>query len=178
MPVPFHERLEALAKKRGVSALELGTRVGLSSDTVNKWIRLSKENEGKISGRSEVHGKLARHWRVSTEWLLGISDRGGPDEIIELGADARRDDDLADKVVEILQPRGYRATRVIAATAAARVYERELERESATTIERLAELAAGLIDADDAFGSRRPSSSPGGPTGPSTRHKIRRAGSK
>jgi hypothetical protein len=177
MAVPFHERLELLAQKHGVSTMELGTKADLSDDTVNKWIRLSKE-EGRVSGRSESHAKLASKWGVTTEWLIGTSDRGGPDEPITLGATSARDDLLADQVAALLAPKGYRATRVIAATAGARVYERALGRDASTTIERLAALAAGLIDAGDAFDARRPSSSPGGPTGPSTRHKMRRADAK
>lgn len=173
MPATFHERLDRLAQAKGVSTSKLGTQAGLSPDTVNQWIRKSKA--GKLPGRAEEHGKLAAFWGVDAEWLLGRTDRGGPRELGYIaGAHGVPSDEMREAVYVTLVKDDVRPRRAEAAVAAAAAYEQTLQH-LPTSIERMTQLAYGILGADAPTGSVSSPPSSSRPVGAATRHKIRRA---
>ncbi len=164
MPAAFHERLEQLAQAKGVSPSKLGLDAGLSSDTVNKWKRLSKK--GSVSGRSEEHAKLAKYWGVSVAWMLGDSDSGGPNEIGHIGrARGAPTEEMREAAYVALVKEDVRPRWAAAAVAAAAAYVQTLER-LPTTVDRMVELADGIlrVDPDAKIPGARPPKRPVGAT--------------
>lgn len=61
---PFAQRLRLLCRREGKEPSPLSLAVPLSSDTVGKWLRLGRP------GNVEQLTQLARHYRLSIDWLL------------------------------------------------------------------------------------------------------------
>jgi hypothetical protein len=93
---PLEQRIQALCERERVEASALGIAVGFSTDTVNQWLR--KIREGSLPGRLEQWVQLARHYKVSLDWLLDPTPLPAG---YELGKDNFGETDIADEVVHL-----------------------------------------------------------------------------
>ena len=64
----FGERLRELRTDAGLSAMKLGKRIGVSDAAIIRW-----END-KADAKCEEIVKIAKHFGVSTDYLLGLED--------------------------------------------------------------------------------------------------------
>src|SRR5882762_3022483 len=74
MPLTFGERVTFLRRRRGFTQAGLAEKIGVRGNTIS---RIEKSTRGKW-GFEDVKGKtvagLARHLRVSADYLLGLSE--------------------------------------------------------------------------------------------------------
>lgn len=75
----FGERVSEVRKLHGETQKELGAAIGMSSNNI------SEIEKGKKTTISEKLVKICRHYHVSADYLLGLSDdmRGGADRWTE-----------------------------------------------------------------------------------------------
>lgn len=66
----FTQRLEALLERDGITKVELGTALKRDNSTVGKWAKGTRE-----PGLNDL-AAIARHFKVSIDWLLGLVDPG------------------------------------------------------------------------------------------------------
>lgn len=71
---PFHIRLEHLRYRDFISRAALARKLHMSSAAVGRWER------GETQPSFEVLVKLAKIFKVSTDYLLGLTDK---EEIID-----------------------------------------------------------------------------------------------
>ena len=64
----FGERLRELRIEKGLSAMALAKALGMGDASIINW-----EN-GKNDILSENLVKIAKHFGVTTDWLLGVQD--------------------------------------------------------------------------------------------------------
>lgn len=65
----FKTRVKELRKKGGLTMEQLAQKVGVTKSRVNMW-----ENNGSVP-RMDALMKLAQHFNVSTDYLLGNDDK-------------------------------------------------------------------------------------------------------
>ena len=74
MVLTFGERVAFLRRRRGWTQADLAAKLGVRGNTIS---RIEKSTQGK-GGFEDVKGKtvaaLARHLRVSADYLLGLSE--------------------------------------------------------------------------------------------------------
>jgi transcriptional regulator with XRE-family HTH domain len=74
MALTFGERIALIRKRRGLTQGELAAKIGVSGNTIS---RVEQSTHGKW-GFEDVRGKtvaaLARHLRVSADYLLGLHE--------------------------------------------------------------------------------------------------------
>jgi transcriptional regulator with XRE-family HTH domain len=74
MVLTFGERVAFLRRRRGFTQADLAAKIGIRGNTIS---RIEKGTPGKL-GFEDVKGRtvvaLARHLRVSTDYLLGLSE--------------------------------------------------------------------------------------------------------
>lgn len=73
MPTVFAERIDELVKLSGLVQSAASVAAGLSKETLRKW-----SNAEIVSGNIRELIRFADHHKVSLDWLVGRSDRGGP----------------------------------------------------------------------------------------------------
>ena len=64
----FGERVSEIRKQHGETQKKLGDTIGMSSNNV------SEMEGGKKTTTSEKIAKICRHYHVSADYLLGLSD--------------------------------------------------------------------------------------------------------
>lgn len=62
------ERLKELREESGLSYMKLGKAIGVSDNTILRW----EANKCDITGENLI--ALARYFKVSTDYLLGLED--------------------------------------------------------------------------------------------------------
>jgi len=68
MESKFSERLKELKKEFGLSDMRLGRAIGVSDATICRWIN------GKADIKSNELIKVARFFKVSADYLIGLED--------------------------------------------------------------------------------------------------------
>ncbi|CKH24861.1 Cro/CI family phage transcriptional regulator [Streptococcus pneumoniae] len=63
-----HERLKSLIDKKGISQQQLADAIGVSHVSVYNYV------EGKKKPGIRTLQKIAKHLKVTTDYLLGVSD--------------------------------------------------------------------------------------------------------
>ena len=84
------ERIKILRTESDLTQEEFGSLFGLSKYTISLY-----END-KNSPSDDVKRKIAQHFKVSLDWLMGVSDIRTPIETIA----AHRTDDPTDELPE------------------------------------------------------------------------------
>lgn len=65
----FGERIKLLRKQRNISQISLSTKIGICQEAISSYER------GATTPSIDVLYKMHRFFRVSTDYLLGISDK-------------------------------------------------------------------------------------------------------
>ncbi len=64
----FAERLKELRQDAGLSCENLGKKIGVSANSISKW----ETNKADITSDHLID--LAKYFKVSTDYLLGLED--------------------------------------------------------------------------------------------------------
>lgn len=70
----FSYRLQSLIDKRKINQRTLAEELGLSTATVNAYLKPKKSTNEYTAPRADVLEMLAKFFNVSTDYLLGLSD--------------------------------------------------------------------------------------------------------
>src|SRR5690606_16162773 len=80
--VALHDRLEELCRRLGVKPTKLGVDAGLSTYTVNNWIKKSKSGK-PLPGRTRELEQLARHYGYDVSWFTEAQPERRPGDLPE-----------------------------------------------------------------------------------------------
>ena len=106
-------RIKALRLKKGLKQGEFAEAMGVQQSTVSNW------ETGRYEPDNETLKTIASYFRVSVDYLLGLSDQPGPDSALPqeaarevlagqgvrilLDADADLTDDQLSEIVEFIK---------------------------------------------------------------------------
>src|SRR5215510_14664104 len=74
MPLTFGERVALLRRRRGYTQAELAATLGISGNTISRIETSTHGKWGFENVKSKTVAALARHLRVSADYLLGLSE--------------------------------------------------------------------------------------------------------